>query len=640
MRRIVVLMMSLQTYVNQSRHTLHRWSLDPRIRSKAQTAVCFFAGFCLSAASLGHRAQPLAMGFVCALSGWPSLLAAIGGALGYGIFWDSAGLQGLIWLFFGLAITLFRLQSLGPGLLPAAAGAATAISGLVFQFSGVEQLSIWQYILRIAIAVGSTWVFSEALADRVPPARWFAGFGAVLALAQIAPIPIFCLGFPVAGAILAAAPFPAVALAGLALDLAQVTPVPMTAVLTASYMLRFLPRYPKWFLFIGTGGVYLLVMTLCGKWDFTPLPGLMVGSFLGQYLPFHVKPARRKGQTGMVQVQLELVAGVLSQTQQLLLQLPETPVDRDGLVHRAAQRACSGCAHRANCKDRRKLAVLQGDILQKPLLSAEELPIICMKNGRFLAELHRTQEQLRSINAARRLQEEYRTAVIQQYGFLSAYLQELSDTLLKRKTHDTPAYKPEILVFGNHPEPDNGDLCMRFAGTDNSYYVLLCDGMGTGMGAVQESRTAGNMLRRLLSAGFPPEHALRSLNSLCALRERAGAVTIDLARLQTDTGRVTLYKWGAMPSYLVREHGADRIGAPTPPPGLSVSEHRESSHKISLKKGELLVLISDGAHDGETLRRCNDHTGSPGALGRSLMSHCRVTAEDDATVVIIRLLPQ
>lgn len=285
------------------------------------------------------------------------------------------------------------------------------------------------------------------------------------------------------------------------------------------------------------------------------------------------------------------------------------------------------------------MEALPSSILQKPLYSSEELPFACRKSGRFLAELHRSREQLRFIQSNHRQQAEYRAAVIQQYGFLSEYLQDLSDGLMQ-KSKTTPFYKPEVLVFGNHPEPASGDLCLRFSGPGDSYYVILCDGMGTGMGAVQESRDAGTMLRRLLTAGFPPQYALRSLNSLCALRERAGAVTIDLAQIQLNTGRVMLYKWGAMPSYVVREDGADQIGKTCPPPGLSVTEHRETSHKCSLKKGELLVLISDGAHDSETMRRCREHgNGAAGALGRSLMAHCRVTAEDDATVVIIRLNP-
>ena len=632
-------MMSLQTYVNQSRHTLHRWSTDGRVRAWTKGIAHTLAGFCLSAASLGHAAQPLCLGLICGLGGWPAVLTCIGSCIGYLTFWGNAGLQGLLWVSLGLAALLLNLQILSPKLLPWIAAGIVAVSGLTFQLTGLEQLPILLYFLRIVIGFGSTWVFSAALADRVPPAKWFAGFGAVLALAQIAPVPILCLGFPVAGALMVAAPFPAAALAGLALDLAQITPVPMTGVLTLGALLRFLPRYPKWLSFIGPGFVFMIISGLCGSWDITPLPGLMFGGLIASFLPVGTKPVRRRGESGLLQVQLELVSGVLSQTQQLLLQIPEIPVDEDGLIHTAAQRACSGCSNRNTCKDRRKLEMLPSSILQKPLYSSEELPFACKKSGRFLAELHRAREQRRAIESNRRTQSEYRAAVVQQYGFLSNYLQDLSDSLMQ-KPNAISVFKPEILVFGNHPESASGDLCLRFPGPGDSYYVLLCDGMGTGMGAVQESRDAGNMLRRLLTAGFPPEYALRSINSLCALRERAGAVTIDLAHIRLSTGRVMLYKWGAMPSYVVREDGADKIGKPCPPPGLSVTEHRETSHKCSLKKGELLVLISDGAHDGETMRRCSEHgSGAPGTLGRSLMAHCRVTAEDDATVVIIRLNP-
>ena len=113
-------------------------------------------------------------------------------------------------------------------------------------------------------------------------------------------------------------------------------------------------------------------------------------------------------------------------------------------------------------------------------------------------------------------------------------------------------------------------------------FAILCDGMGTGMGAVQEGRTAVSMLRRLLTAGYPAEHALQSLNSLCALRERAGAVTVDLLELELDTGKASLYKWGAAPSYLVRRSGTEKLGSATPPPGLSVTDDGRKAEKFSL----------------------------------------------------------
>ena len=105
----------------------------------------------------------------------------------------------------------------------------------------------------------------------------------------------------------------------------------------------------------------------------------------------------------------------------------------------------------------------------------------------------------------------------------------------------------------------------------------------------------------MLSAGFPPEHAFRSLNALLVLRGQAGAVTLDLAELRLDSGRVFLYKWGAAPSYLLRKSGTEKIGTATPPPGLDLGHARETVEKLSLRRGEVLILVSDGVRIGEVL---------------------------------------
>jgi len=332
-----------------------------------------------------------------------------------------------------------------------------------------------------------------------------------------------------------------------------------------------------------------------------------------------------------------MVAGVLAQTEQLLLEVPVTAVDEPALIARAAERACGGCPCRKGCKDARRIAQLPAALLHKPLLCVEEIPIVCRKSGRFLAELHRSQEQLRSIRADKERQREYRAAVVQQYRFLSEYLQELSDVLSKRMDNGKDVYAPEVNVYGNRPEADNGDRCLRFAGTKGRYYVLLCDGMGTGLGAVQEGRNAGTMLRRLLCAGYPAEHALRSLNSLCALRERAGAVTADIAELELDTGKVRLYKWGAAPSFLVSGTGIQKIGFTGPPPGLSVTDCQEQVEKLTMRRGEFLLLVSDGVEE-DLVRSCVDGTeNTSGEIAIKIMTQTRLTGDDDATIAVIRL---
>ena len=177
---------------------------------------------------------------------------------------------------------------------------------------------------------------------------------------------------------------------------------------------------------------------------------------------------------------------------------------------------------------------------------------------------------------------------------------------------------------------------MEFAGVGNTYYIVLCDGMGTGPGAVQEGKRAGNMLRKLLSCGFPPQHALQSINSLCALRERAGAVTVDLAQVALDTGKVTLYKWGAAPSYLVNHDGVVKMGSVSPPPGLSVMQGQEVRCSLHLRKGQFLLLASDGVQEEQILTHCK----SPASAGDFAEAFCKQESnEDDATIVAIQLLP-
>ena len=92
----------ISSYVRQGQHTLRRWALDPGVQRAARGGVHVLAGFCLSAASLVQGMLPLVMGLVWACRGWRAVLVAAGGALGYGVFWGSGSLQGILWT--GLAL--------------------------------------------------------------------------------------------------------------------------------------------------------------------------------------------------------------------------------------------------------------------------------------------------------------------------------------------------------------------------------------------------------------------------------------------------------------------------------------------------------------------------------------------------------
>ena len=636
------MMTTLQSCVKTGKRKLRSLARHPRVHFYGQAGGYFLSGFCFSAAALNHGPLPLSMALVCACSGWSAVLAAMGSVLGYLLFWGSLGQQGVLWVVTGLILALLlnerRITLQTPMLLPALVGLVVSASGVIFQTWFSDTTAVGAYLVRVGLGAFSAWLFTRVLQGRNPIQDWIACGLGVLALVQITPMPAFSLGVLAAGALSVVGAFPAVALAGVAIDLAAITPVSMTAVLCGAYLIRFLPRYPRWIGAMVPAGAYLAVMGLCHQWDISVLPAIAVGGVIGVFLPSPTKLPNRRGETGVAQVRLEMVAGVLSQTEQLLLEAPEIPVDEDALVQRAAEQACHSCPCRKNCKDSRRIAQLPSVILHKPLLSSEELPIICRKSGRFLAQLHRSQEQLRSIRADRERQRECRAAVVQQYRFLSEYLQELSDGLARKTSGYSVCFEPQVQVYGNRPVPDNGDRCMMFAGTSCRYYVLLCDGMGTGLGAVQEGKTAAELLRRLLTAGYPAEYALQSLNSLCALRNRAGAVTVDLLELQMETGKAMIYKWGAAPSYLVSKLGVEKIGTAGPPPGLSVTDCRETLYRLSLRRGETLLLVSDGVGEEEALHCCMGMTDAgPGELASALLTRSQLGGEDDATVVTIQL---
>ena len=369
------------------------------------------------------------------------------------------------------------------------------------------------------------------------------------------------------------------------------------------------------------------------------LGGICAKAFqkLGVFLASDEPLLPRKGEVAVAQVRLEIMAGVLNQTRQLLLEMPPEPIDQEALLARTRERACGGCPNRKSCLETDRLNI---GLLNKPLSDTASLGIGCKKPNRLLLELRRSQEQLRMFRSEVSRRQECRGAVLQQYGFLSGYLRQTAESLTGSGEGPQLHYRAEVRIATRGKEVSNGDCCQAFPGAGGKYYVLLCDGMGTGLGAEQEGQKALAILRQMLTAGFPAEHTLQSLNSLCCLRGRAGAVTVDLAELWLETGKTLLYKWGGAPSVLIRGNNGEKIGTAGPPPGLDVNKTRETVDRLSLRRGETLVLMSDGM-DAEAVLRCGwIAPGEPlGEFAAKLLEICPGESGDDATVAAIRLHP-
>ena len=611
----------------------------PRLRP----AGYVLAGGILSAAALGGGFQPLALGLVTAAPpGIPAVLLALGAAAGYVVFWGMRGLQGLAWMAAGLGAGWLAHRESGCRrqelLAPSLAALAVAGVGVWFQqrFGMAEPVRL--FLLRVAAAAFSAAAFSGWLRRQEGWARWAVQTMGVLALSRFRPGRYLNLGCGAAGLLGAAGNFPSAVLAGLALDLAGLTAVRMTGAMCLGWCLRRLPGQTAWWGCLSPGMGYVLMALLSGSWDIRPLPALLLGGAVAGVCPEGVRPVEVRAHTGeaaVAQVRLDRMALALRQMERSLDPDDQGEIDADALWQRACSEACDTCPERKTCRARQAAMHLPPALLEQSGLGEEDLPGGCRKPARLLASLHRGQERMRRIRGERNRLSCFRRATREQYGFLAEFLRSLSDDLATRRELRPDRFRPEVAVAGRSAAAENGDCCISFPGVGNRYYVLLCDGMGTGEAACRESREAVNLLRQMLCAGVSEEAALRSLNSLAILRSLGGCTTVDLLRLGLDTGRGVLYKWGAAGSWLLRGGQLELLGEPMPPPGVS-QDCRESREPVAMNRGELLILHSDGAEDSALLSV--PAGAEPGELAAYLLEQT-ASGRDDATVAVVRLQP-
>lgn len=143
--------------------------------------------------------------------------------------------------------------------------------------------------------------------------------------------------------------------------------------------------------------------------------------------------------------------------------------------------------------------------------------------------------------------------------------------------------------------PLTGDaLAMRRKG-DTAIFILS-DGMGTGEAAHRESSTAAALLADMLCVGYDEEAAQQGVNDLMLLSGEETYATLDAALIDLMTGELRMLKFGAPPSYILREGRVRLIESPALPAGI-LPEARAGAACAQLKRGDALVMMTDGLMD-------------------------------------------
>ncbi|MBR0026284.1 MAG: SpoIIE family protein phosphatase [Clostridia bacterium] len=229
---------------------------------------------------------------------------------------------------------------------------------------------------------------------------------------------------------------------------------------------------------------------------------------------------------------------------------------------------------------------------------------------------------------------------------------------LRRKLR-VSSTSPEELYFSDRPKFDaksafavrsapqsrvSGDSVGIRESGDGKLMVLLSDGMGTGAEAHSESAAAVNLLGDLLCVGFDSGIALESVNRLLIARGTEDMyATLDGMLLDMNTGIARFLKFGAPPSYILREGKVYTLYCEALPAGI-LEEAQAAVQQVRLRQGDSIIMLTDGVADAlgsglhaAIIERVGSANTVQDAANALVAAALEEGAEDDLSAAVIRI---
>jgi len=633
------------------RKKLLRLSGVPIMEYVGQGVAALAVGFVLAGFHVAGTVLPLPICLAAALGLRPSSFGAyIGGCLGYLVFFPFQAAEPIAaGLLVQAALCIFSEPSGhdGPWFAAGCAAAFMALVGFLFVMEqDFAARFFWRYLLRVAAAAGGAWCFYKAVVEKHNVCRVILLCCLCAGACRMTPVQM-PIGAAAACALAAASISSPMALTtavlcGLALDLTW-GPGCATAVLTLGAMMAGIGERPMrlliWLpivvlgvLLTGTDPMMAAAATLGG---FCSL--LVPKAWFGGNLPA-VYVSERSRNTGLLLQKLDV---------SLSKQAQERPdPEMAAVFDQAAERVCRVCGGWSRCWKEQAVQTVEDLEYAAPAMMARgralrsDLPEgfverCCHIDG-FLTAVNRELDDLSCRRQCRSRIKESRLILAEQYRVLAKAM------LAPPVREGTFRYRPEVGFRSEQAQEQSqsGDHGVTFR-VGQFFYLILCDGMGVGEEACSEAEGAIEVLRELLQARVDPSDALQMLNGIYILRDDGAFATVDLVQADLMTGQVLLLKWGAAPSYLKWKNHIEKLGTMTMPPGVGIGEDcRPDEIRLSLAKGELLVLLSDGAVCDASTRFLRQYGGTSVKELAGGVIRSQTDTQDDKTAAVLALRPR
>ena len=621
----------------------------------------FGCAFLFTGATLQETYLPLGLCLLTVpdpgLYGFSALLGVCSAAL---LLWNTVTAAELIAaaILIRTAVWIFRdsAPAAHPLFLPAAAAAITAMVGGVMLFSEQSHSpSILLYLLRVCLSFAGSVALRGIVRKPTRESVLFLIACLILSAHAIRPLHIslgvllavlmtVCTAGNPSGLALAA-------VCGITLDCTGGLGLPMTAILALASLLSVLTEPHSQILSRSAAPITVLVGVLFFSAEaphvfWAALLGTIPAVFLPGGMMQNLPPAEKRPSPPVLHM-LQASQLLTDLNSRLLRESPEPmAADPSVIFDRAADRVCKSCPQfqacwSGKCEAYDALSGAARPMISRGAVLRDDFPVS------FLSRCRRIEQLLTAINQEldsvlfrrqfRHRLNESRSLMAEQYRIFSAYLQSTVHAL-----SSPPRIRPICLpVLGAATAERRGcmicgDRGASFRTKRHLHYILLCDGMGSGFEAMEESTASIHLIQDLLISGFAPDDALQLLNSVYLMRDDGAFSTVDLLQADLSTGELILWKWGSAPSYIKQGSVLKKIGTALPPPGLE-GTGRAERFKLSLGAGDLLVLLSDGAVGAGTEEQIRSYSGtSPKELAAKIIDQC-AGEDDDRTAVVLKL---
>ena len=309
---------------------------------------------------------------------------------------------------------------------------------------------------------------------------------------------------------------------------------------------------------------------------------------------------------GKIVHQLKRVAGAVCGLADGVAATYDEKGSKEEVFKRVAARVCTDCSIFENCRKQdtynQNMQEIWKVIDEDGFCNTSNMPRkfgqTCIRSERFLNEFSHGFELYKQDALSLGAAKSSRDIMARQYSEISKVIELLSqglDESDKDAGTEKRRFIPKITVR-TEPKPGqsvSGDAVIYFE-RDNKFYVILCDGMGSGMGAGHQSRLTARLFEKFLKAGFDKETSLRMINSALMLKaDQESFSTVDILEIDTETGECEFLKVGSAQSFIRKKKEIEVVSSKSLPVGI-LENTDAIPEKYSLAHGDIILMMSDG----------------------------------------------